>query len=102
MLNCNICRNLGTRSTPTCDAGWTTAHIATMNSSYVGYHTFANTSRTWCIKNVGESTGEKNLCTGYGASRIAFGTERYDFAAAFLEYLNTSTGKSMRICIVGA
>ena len=98
-MSCNIFHNLGTRSTPTCDAGWTTAKIATINSSYVGYHSYANTSRTWCIKDAGESTGEENPCTKHGASRIAFGTGRESFAAAILELLNTSLSKSMYICI---
>ena len=97
-MNCNIFRNLGTYSTPTCDAGWTTAHIATLNSSYIGYHNHANTSRTWCLKDAGESTGGTNPCTKHGANRIAFGTGRESFAAAILEVLNTNLSKFTCIC----
>ena len=68
------------------------AQIADINTAF-GYHDFANTSRTWCIKFVGDSTGEDDLCVDEGATRITFGEGRQSFAAAFIELLSQNIGE---------
>ena len=94
MINCILFRNLATRSTSQCDSGWVTAQITSLNNS-IGYHAVANVTRTWCIKDFGQSTWENDPCPYDGAERITFGTGQTSFAAAFLEFLNTSAGKSL-------
>ena len=67
--------------------GWITAKIASKDSS-VGYHEFANTSKTWCLKVLnGLGEGQHDKCVHEGAKRITFGEGRKDFAAAFIEVL---------------
>ena len=69
-----------------------TAKISSVNTS-IGYHNFADVSKTWCIKIMDESDGNTDTCINEGANRIAFGTGRASFAAAFIELLSQNVGK---------
>ena len=72
--------------------GWITARITNKNSS-VGYHQFANTSKTWCLKVMElPQPGEMDECVQEGTKRITFGRNRQDFAAAIIELLANNFG----------
>ena len=77
-----------------CKPGWTPAKITDINTVF-GYHEFANTSRTWCIKLIDRSTEEDDLCVQEGAKRITFGVGRTSFAAAFIEFLSQNIGDAL-------
>ena len=72
--------------------GWITTRIANKDSS-VGYHEFANTSKTWCLKVMQvPQTGKMDECVDEGTKRITFGRNRQDFAAAIIELLANNLG----------
>ena len=78
-----------------CKPGWTPAKIADINTA-LGYHEFANTSRTWCIQLLARSTEKDDLCVLEGANRITFGERRTSFAAAFIEFLSQNIGDELQ------
>ena len=86
---------LGPNDYVECKPGWTPAKIAVINTA-LGYHEFANTSRTWCIQLLARSTEKDDLCVLEGANRITFGERRTSFAAAFIEFLSQNIGDELQ------
>ena len=89
-------RKLGT---DLCDEtnGWITARITNKDSS-VGYHEFANTSKTWCLKVMeAPQPGDIDECVQEGTKRITFGRNRTDFAAAVIELLANNVGTYQKL-----
>ena len=58
-----------------------------MNTS-IGFHKLADVTKTWCLKDFGESEGSDDLCIREGATRFSFGPSQESFAAAVLDLLS--------------
>ena len=63
-----------------------------MNTS-IPFHTLADVTKTWCLKDFGESEGSDDLCIREGARRFSFGPSQESFAAAVLDLLSKTVGK---------
>ena len=84
-------------NSPQCDTndGWVTTQITDqwIPGDIKGYLEFANTSRSWCVKGMGDSKGYQDPCIKEAAKRITFGQGLESFAAAIIHLLSQNTGK---------
>ena len=63
-----------------------------MNTS-IGFHKFADVTKTWCLKDFGEFEGFEDPCIREGATRLNFGPSQESFAAAVLDLWSKTVGK---------